>query len=270
MHPIVTFLSDFGRDDWFVGVVHGVIAEACPAARVIDLSHDVAPGDVARAAFILEAAASDFPAGTIHLVVVDPGVGTGRRALAVRAGGHLYVGPDNGVLEWALAQAGAEVVALTEHRHFRHPVSRTFHGRDIFGPVAGHLAAGVAFASLGPAVTDPVRLPRSEPGFVDGVLRGRVVFVDHFGNALTNLTVAEIERAFPAVAEAALEVRVHSKRVAGITRSYGDAAIGTLVAVLGSSGRIELAEVGGSAASRWGIGPGDRVEVALRGTGGEG
>ncbi|MEO5616831.1 MAG: SAM-dependent chlorinase/fluorinase [Candidatus Eisenbacteria bacterium] len=259
--PTITFLSDFGHEDWFVGVVHGVVGEVCPQVRIVDLTHQVAPGDVTRAAFILEAAAPDFPAGTIHLVVVDPGVGTERRALAVRAHGQLFVGPDNGVLDWALTDPAAEMRALSEPRYFRHPVSRTFHGRDVFGPVAAHLASGAAFESLGPVVADPMRLPRPEPEFMGSVLRGRVVFVDRFGNALTNLTGPTLERAFPGVAESALEVRIYSRRVPGITRSYGDAPIGTLIAILGSSGRLELAEVGGSASSRWGIGPGDQVEV---------
>jgi S-adenosyl-L-methionine hydrolase (adenosine-forming) len=259
--PIVTFVSDFGRDDWFVGVVHGSIAARCPSARVIDLAHDVPPGDVERAAFIVEAAAPDFPAGTVHLVVVDPGVGTARRALGVSASGHFHVGPDNGVLDWALGLAGAEARSLEEPRYFRHPVSRTFHGRDVFGPVAGHLAGGAAFSSVGPIVKDPVRLSAHGPVFEDGALRGRVVFVDRFGNAITDLTVEALTTAFPRVAESSLEVRFHSKKLSGVTRSYGDAPLGTLVAILGSSGRLELAEVGGSAASRWGLGVGDRVAV---------
>jgi len=259
--PIVTFLSDFGQEDWFVGVVHGVVKTICPAARFVDLTHLVAPGDVARGAFILEAASPDFPPGTIHVAVVDPGVGTERRALGVSARGQLFVGPDNGVLEWALSDPSAEVRALTNAALFREPVSRTFHGRDVFAPVAAHLACGVDFESLGPAARDPVRLHRALPVRTDGALRGQVVFVDHFGNALTDLTAGAILEAFPQATEAELEVRVLDRRVHGITRSYGDAEIGALVAILGSSGRIELAEVGGAAASRWGIGPGDRVEI---------
>ena len=265
--PIITFLSDFGDEDWFVGVVHGVVREICPAARLVDLTHQIVPGDVGRAAFILEAAAPDFPAGTLHMAVVDPGVGTARRALGVRARGQCFVGPDNGVLEWALADRAAEVRVLTEERYFRAPVSRTFHGRDVFAPVAAHLANGVPFEAFGPSIADPLRLSRPEPALESGVLRGAIVFVDRFGNALTNLTTSALREAFTEVPEAALEVRVHSRRVQGITRSYGDAPIGTLVAILGSSGRLELAEVGGSAAIRWGIGPGDRVEVS-RATGG--
>jgi len=262
--PIVTFLSDFGQADWFVGVVHGVVATICPAARMVDLSHQVAPGDVARGAFILEAAAPDFPPGTIHVAVIDPGVGTERRALGVRARGQVFVGPDNGVLEWALADPAAEVRVLANSQLFREPVSRTFHGRDVFAPVAAHLACGADFTSLGPAARDQVRLARPATRHADGALRGCVVFIDHFGNALTDLTAAAIAEAFPATTESDLDVRVLDRRVRGITRSYGDAPIGTLVAILGSSGRLELAEVGGAASSRWGIGPGDQVEVRPR------
>lgn len=262
--PILTFTSDFGADDWFVGVVHGVVLQICPAAHIVDLTHTIPPGDVARAAFVLEAATPDFAPGTLHIAVVDPGVGTDRRALAVRARGQIFVGPDNGVLECALQDPAAEVRALTEARLFREPLSRTFHGRDVFAPVAAHLACGAAFESVGPLVSDPVRLSRKPVAMDAGVLRGAVVFVDRFGNALTNLTSEELARAFPHVSETSLEVRIHEKRIAGVSRSYGDAAIGTLVAILGSSGRLELAEVGGHAASRWGIGTGDRVSVARR------
>src|SRR5437762_2112916 len=158
--PIITFTSDFGHQDWFVGVVHGVICEICPAARIVDLAHGIPPGDVTRAAFVLEAASPDFPPGTIHLAVVDPGVGTARRALAVRARGQLFVGPDNGVLDWALRAPEPLIHQLTDAHYFRQPVSRTFHGRDVFAPVAAHLARGVAVESLGPRIADPVRLER--------------------------------------------------------------------------------------------------------------
>ncbi len=263
--PIVTFVSDFGRDDWFVGVVHGVLASGCPDARVVDLTHEIPPGNVERGAFVLEAASGDFPPGTVHLAVVDPGVGTARRALAVAAHGQTFVGPDNGLLEWAFADPRAEAHALTNERHFRTPLSRTFHGRDVFAPVAAGLACGAPLAEFGPRITDPVRLARHAPVELPGGLQGCVVFVDRFGNALTNLTAAALERAFPGVPETSLEVRVHDRRIAGVSRSYGDAAIGTLVAILGSSGRLELAQVGGHAAERWGIGERDRVTIVRAG-----
>lgn len=264
--PIVTFLSDFGLQDWFVAVVHGVIHPIAPEAHVVDLTHAIAPGDVTRAAFVLEAAAPDFPAGTVHLVVVDPGVGTARRALAVSARGQFFVGPDNGLLEWALAAPGAVAHALTDERWFRHPVSRTFHGRDVFAPVAAHLAAGVPIERFGPRIEDSVRLPAPPVIERAGELEGRIVFVDRFGNVLTNLTAQAIEHAFGAdTPGSALEVDVFGRAVQGLAQSYGDAPVGTVLAILGSSGRLEIAQVGGHAADRLGIGERDPVVVRRRG-----
>lgn len=256
---IITFTSDFGLQDWFVGVVHGVLHEVCEDARIVDLTHDVPPGHVARAGFVLEAAARDFPEHTIHLAVVDPGVGTSRRALAVRAHGHLFVGPDNGLLEWAFCDPEAEVHALTEPRWFRHPVSRTFHGRDVFAPVAGHLGCGVALDAFGPRITDPVRLPHpvTQPG--EAQIAGCVMFIDRFGNALTNITHDDLERAFPGVSEDRFEVHAGSRRIRGLARSYGDGPVGTVLAIIGSSGRLEVAQVGGHCAERLGIGEGDPI-----------
>jgi len=259
---IITFTSDFGHQDWFVGVVHGVLHGLCPEARVVDLAHGIPPGNLARAAFVLEAAAPDFPDGTVHLVVVDPGVGTARRALAVSARGQRFVGPDNGLLEWALAAADAEVRALTEERYLRRPVSRTFHGRDVFAPVAAQLACGLALDKVGPRVSDPVRLAAAPPRRVDEALVGRVVYVDRFGNALTNLTAERIAAEFPRVPDERLEVDVGTRTIHGLTRSYGDAPMGAIVAIMGSSGRLEIAQVGGDAADRLGLGEGDGVRVA--------
>jgi hypothetical protein len=260
--PIITFLSDFGHDDWLVGVVHGVLHERAPEAHVVDLAHAVPPGDVARGGFMLEAAAPDFPAGTVHLAVVDPGVGTDRRALAVAARGQCFVGPDNGLLEWALAAPGAEPHALTEARFFRSPVSRTFHGRDVFAPVAAALARGEQARAFGPRVADPVRLERTAPVRRGDSLVGRVLFLDRFGNALTDLTAEALAAAFGAgAADRDYEVSVVGRRIAGLARSYGDAPVGTLVAILGSSGRLEIAQVGGAAGERLGLGEGDAVTV---------
>ena len=259
--PIITFTSDFGLDDWFVGVVHGVLYDVCPAARVVDLSHAIEPGNIERAAFIIEAASPDFPVGTVHLAVVDPGVGTARRAIAVHSRGQLFVAPDNGILECALVDPDAEIRSLTEPRFFRLPVSRTFHGRDVFAPVAGHLACGVPLESMGPRVSDPVRLARAPISWADGRLEGRVMLIDRFGNALTSLTTEAIGAAFPGVPEGRLEVLLGGRHIRGIARSYGDAPIGTLVAIIGSSGRLEIAQVGGHAAQRFGFGKDDVVSI---------
>jgi hypothetical protein len=259
--PIITFTSDFGRQDWFVGVVHGILHQVCPEAHLVDLSHEIPPGHITRAAFVLEAAAPDFPPGTVHLAVVDPGVGTARRALAVAAGGQLFVGPDNGILEWALRDPAARAHVLTGARWFRQSVSRTFHARDVFAPVAAHLACGVAPERMGPAVTDAVRLPHASPEVRDGGIEGCVMFVDRFGNALTNVDATDLASAFPAAPESALEVLVLDHSILGLARAYGEHALGTVVAVVGSSGRLEIAQVGGDCATRLGIGEGDRVLV---------
>lgn len=263
-HPLITFTSDFGHEDWFVGVVHGVIHGVCPAARVVDLTHTIAPGAITHGAFTLEAAAPDFPDGTVHLAVVDPGVGTERRALAVRAHRQWFVGPDNGLLEWALADPAAEARALTEESFFRQPVSRTFHGRDVFAPVAAHLAAGVAFDRLGPVVRDPVRIKTQDVQVRGGELVGHVAHIDRFGNALTNVDAGSLARAFPGVPESHLAIEAGGRRFEGVTRSYGDAPVGTVVVVLGSSGRLEIAQVSGAAAERLGLGVGDPVVVSRR------
>jgi S-adenosylmethionine hydrolase len=263
--PIVTFLSDFGTQDWFVGVVHGVVHALAPGAQVVDLNHQVPPGNVAYGAFMLEAATPDFPPRSIHLAVVDPGVGTDRRALVVSARGQRFVGPDNGLLEWALSADDAVVHALTEERWFRRPVSRTFHGRDVFAPVAAHLALGVAMEAFGPRIADPVRLPVAHPRREGDALLGRVMFIDRFGNALTNLTSGALEEAFgPGAAADRIEVSLLDRQIRGLAGSYGDAPVGTLVSILGSSGRLEISQVGGDAAVRFGIGEGDLVAVRLR------
>ena len=263
--PIITFTSDFGLDDWFVGVVRGVLHERCPDARVVDLTHALPPGHITRGAFVLEAACHDFPAGTVHLAVVDPGVGTSRRALAVAARGQWFVGPDNGLLEWALSDPEAQVHACTEVGWFRAPVSRTFHGRDVFAPVAAHLGCGRAIAELGPRVTDPVRLARGAPSARDGALEGTIMYIDRFGNALTNITDDDLAAAFPRMGHEQLEVCAGDRCIRGLTRSYGDAPVGTLLAIVGSSGRLEVAQSGGHCAERLGIGEGDVVLVRVHG-----
>ena len=225
----------------------------------------IPPGLVERAAFVLEAACPDLPPGTVNLAVVDPGVGTERRALAVRGRGQLFVGPDNGILEWALSDPDAEVRSLTEARYFRQPVSRTFHGRDVFAPIAAALARGEPIGRLGPRVTDLVRLPLGEAVLRADALVGHVVFADRFGNALTNLTAARIAEAWGDGADdRGYEVLVLDRRIEGLSRSYGDAPVGTVVAILGSSGRLEIAQVGGAATERLGLGEGDTVTVRRR------
>jgi S-adenosylmethionine hydrolase len=258
---IVTLLTDFGTRDWFVGVVHGVLLARAPEARLVDLTHEIPPGDIELAAFVLEVTAPDFPEGTIHVAVVDPGVGTVRRALCVGARGQLFVGPDNGILEHALSAPGARVRHVREERYSRLPVSRTFHTRDIFAPAAAHLCAGGEPADLGPEIHDPVRLRRVPRQQADGHLKGHVAYIDRFGNCITDLTEAELRRAFPRHWPKAVVVGIGAHTVQGLTEAYADVPVGTLLATIGSTGRLELAQYGAHAASHIGVAVGDVVWV---------
>lgn len=258
---IITFTSDFGHSDWFVGVVHGVLHEICPAARVADLTHDIHPGRIDRGAFVIEAAAGDFAKGTVHLAVVDPGVGTDRRGLAVKAYGQYFVGPDNGLLEWAFHDPDYQAHALENEKYFREPVSRTFHGRDVFAPVAAHIGCGVPISKFGARVKDPVRLRGAPAVGADGRLVGQVMWIDRFGNALTDLRENAVRAAFPGVADEDLVVQIIDRKIRGLSRAYGDSPVGSLMALMGSSGRLEIAVVGGDVAWRYGIGAGDTLVV---------
>lgn len=254
--PIVTLLTDFGTADAFVGVMKGVILGIAPHAHLVDLTHEVPPQAVAIAAFLLETARREFPPGTVHLVVVDPGVGSARRALAVEGPRARFVAPDNGVLSPVLeAGEAAAVHALTRPEFFRHPVSRTFHGRDVFAPVAGHLANGVPLAALGPPVTDPVRLalPRPEPR-PDGGAAGEVLHVDRFGNLITNLpaALATAGRGIPLVTVAGRQIR-------GLAESYTAVPADRPGAIVGSAGTVEVFLRGGSAAALLAVGRGAPV-----------
>ena len=242
---VITLLTDFGTRDGYAGALKGVILSRFPAARLVDLAHELPPGDIAAASAALGQSAPFFPAGTVHVAVVDPGVGTARRGLAVSAGGQLYVGPDNGIFTAVLHSTGPVAAhALERRRLWREPVSPVFHGRDVFGPVAAHLAAGGALADVGPLVATEslVRLPARDPSDgLDGV-RGEVVHVDRFGNLVTNLRPPGAEEVSAATVEIA-------DRSLALSRTYGDVAPGELLALVGSSGRIEVAVSGGSAAA---------------------
>ena len=247
--PIVTLLTDFGSRDGHVGAMKGVILSRGPEARLVDLAHDVAPGDVAAASFALAAAAPHFPPGTVHVAVVDPGAGTARRGLALELGAHRYVGPDNGLFAIVLADASDAPLAaraLENPALWREPVSPVFHGRDVFAPVAAHLASGGALDAVGPALARAalVGAAASEPTWSGGALRGRVVHVDRFGNLVTNVRVAA-----GAARGASVEIE---GRTLTVVATYGDAPSGALVALVGSTGRLEIAVNGGSAAERLG------------------
>jgi S-adenosyl-L-methionine hydrolase (adenosine-forming) len=246
----ITFLTDYGLTDGFVAACHGVIAGIAPDARVVDVGHLVPAGDVRTGALVLAQTLPYFPTGSVHIGVVDPGVGTTRRAIVVSAGGHLLVGPDNGLLMWAARALGGvdEVREITAPALIRARVSRTFHGRDVFAPVAAHLALGTPVAEVGPVLTDPVWLPEPAPG--------EVLTVDHFGNVQLALSVAEVAGAD------ALRVEAHGGTYSIPLRgTFGDVPSGELVGYEDSAGLLALSVNGGDAARRLGVRAGDRVDV---------
>ena len=264
--PVIAFLTDFGEVDAYAASMKGVVLTLCPRARLVDVSHGIDPGDLVGGAVVLEEAARWMPAGTHFVVVVDPGVGTERRGIAVRAGGRLFLGPDNGVL-WPViaADARAEVREIRTAA-FRLPVvSDTFHGRDVFAPAAARLASGKRFAAVGPVVTDPVRLEGFETDRRGGTLRGQVLRVDRFGNLVTSVTSADLSAAFDDVPFPTLDIRVGGRLVDETARTYGRARPGVPFALMGSGGRLEIAVRDGSAAAALSCGRGMPVTVARRG-----
>jgi len=258
--PIVTLTTDFGTRDPWVGIMKGVILGIAPTARLVDLSHDIAAQDILEGALCLEAAAPFFPRDTIHLAVVDPGVGSARRAIAVRAGGQYYVGPDNGLLSLAFAQAPALMAAveLTAAEYRLSSLSRTFHGRDLFAPAAAHLAAGVALERFGRAVADPVRLVLPVPQREGDHVRGEVLAVDRFGNLVTSLRGEDLS----GLVSSALVVEIGEVRLGAPLSAYADAPPGGLGAIMGSTGRLEIFARDGSAHAMLGRGRG--APVVLR------
>lgn len=259
---IVTLLTDFGTADYFVGALKGAVLASNPEARIVDITHEVPPYDVEAGAFTLRAAFETFPEGTVHVAVVDPGVGSARRAIAVEGRGHTFVGPDNGLFGYVYERTGPfRVFQLTNRNFFRREVSPTFHGRDIFAPVAGALSRGVRVEELGPEVFDFVRLPSAAvEKTADGTLVGAVIHVDRFGNLVTNITAEELSA--ESVASGA-RFRIGGHEVRRFRRFFAEDAegAGEPFAVWGSAGLLEIAVFRGSAARVLGVGRGDKVEV---------
>jgi S-adenosylmethionine hydrolase len=237
--PPIALLTDFGLSDPYVGIMKGVIVSCAPGVPILDITHSVGPQDVRQGALLLDAAWRWFPEGTVFVCVVDPGVGTARRAVVVASADRLFVGPDNGLFGLLPAPVTREITApwgLAAR-------SRTFHGRDLFAPVAARLATGAPFREVGPLVSDPVPTALPEPD-ADG---GEVIWIDHYGNCITNL---------PPRDSGAVEV---GEQVLPVHQAYGDVSEGAALALTGSTDRLEVAVRGGSAARELGIGLGTRV-----------
>lgn len=260
----ITLLTDFGSRDGYPAMMKGVILGIAPRAQIVDITHEVAPQDVREGAFTLARCTPWFPPGSVHVAVVDPGVGSMRRALAARLGEQFFVAPDNGLISLVYQQAvqnnaGVEMVQLDRPRFWLPQISRSFHGRDVFAPVAAHLANGAVLNELGSPLNAPVLLPIAQPVPTSTGWRGEVIHIDHFGNLACNLR----QQHLAGLAQPVLKVAKHS---APLVQAYADAQPGELITLLDSAGWLSLALVNGSAAHALGVKLGDGVELGDAGT----
>jgi len=259
MRKVIALLTDFGLEDNFVGIMKGVILRINPAARLVDLSHAIEPQNIREGALALQSAYRYFPRGTIFLAVVDPGVGSARAALIVKSKGYLFLGPDNGILAPVISDEGkVDVYSIANDRYFLKPVSRTFHGRDVFAPVAAHLSLGRHPRQFGRRLHNYRRLPIPEPR-VDrgkGSISGEVIDVDRFGNLLTNIRETDLKPS-----RGKIVAVVKGRTIQGLSLSYAHAKRGELLAVIGSKGYLEISRNLGSAKDLLRTGIGQTVVV---------
>lgn len=262
MRPVIALLTDFGTRDHYAGTMKGVMLGICPDATLVDITHDVPPHDLLAGALELAAAFKYFPAGTIFTAVVDPGVGSGRRAVAVETADYRFVAPDNGVLTLALRDAPPKkIVELTERRYARPTVSKTFEGRDRFAPAAAWLAKGIQLSALGRPVADIQRLDVPAPEAAEHQITGVVLRVDRFGNLVTNIDRKLVERLAQG-GTVAIEAAGH--RIERLVATYAELPAGSVGALFGSTDHLELAAPSTSAAERLGITRGAMVVVTRR------
>ncbi|MFO0753388.1 MAG: SAM-dependent chlorinase/fluorinase [Thermodesulfovibrionales bacterium] len=254
MSPLITLTTDFGYKDPFVGEMKGVILSINPQVVPVDITHDIDPQDIQEGALLIGESHRYFPKGSIHVVVVDPGVGSGRRAVIVEAGGHFFVGPDNGVFSAVLSSPeSARIIHIVEEKYVLALRSPTFQGRDVFGPAAAWLSRGVALEEFGPRIADPVRIALSQPRREGGRIIGEVIHIDRFGNAVTNIRRSDLE-----ACGGLLDAEVKGIPAARV-QHYAQAGENSLHCLVNSSGRLEFFVNRGDAAERYGIGKGDRV-----------
>ena len=257
---LITLTTDFGLSDHFAGVMKGVIAGIAPSARVIDITHGVAPFNIVEGAFTISDAWRYFPAGAIHVVVVDPGVGSARRPLLAEAGGHFFIAPDNGVLSMVLASAPHKVRAISNSKFMLPDISRTFHGRDVFAPAAAHLAQGANPALFGKLIHDCILVdPAANSRLAVNAWRGTILKADRFGNLITSFPVAE----FAAVAARPFEMRAGRRKIQRLAQHYAETGMGELFVIAGSAGYFEIAAREASAAGLLKCGAGATVELEL-------
>lgn len=257
---IITLLTDFGLQDGYPGIMKGVILQISPRVKIVDLTHLISPQNILEGAVALSRSYRYFPHGTIHVAVIDPGVGTSRRPIALHVGEHFFIGPDNGLFTPILAEARdhswpIEIRHLSQSKFWLPDRSNVFHGRDVFAPVAAHLAAGVPFSELGDLIDDPLTMDFPVPQVRQDHIIGCVIAIDHFGNLSTNILDAHLAR-FKNVLIRVGEIEIH-----GMVSTFGDASPGELVAMIGTDHDLCVAVVNGNAASQFNIGIGTEVSV---------
>lgn len=257
---IITLTTDFGHLDHFVGTMKGVIKSIAPGADIVDICHEVSAFDVTEGAFVLAQAYRYFPKNTIHVAVVDPGVGSERRAIVAQGAGQTFLAPDNGVLSLILEKEKCAVREITADRYFLKSVSQTFHGRDVFAPAAAHLAKGVPVSRLGKPVKDALRMALATVHRTGKrTWSGAILKIDRFGNLITSLPTAD----FPAISERLFELAVGLDKATLLVNSYSQAPMGELFVIAGSAGYLEVGIKQGSAANRLKVGCGAPVELTF-------
>jgi S-adenosylmethionine hydrolase len=257
---VITLTTDFGSGDYEAGVLKGVIWKIAPKVHIADLSHDITPHYVLEAALLLWRIARFFPDGTIHVAVIDPGVGTARRGIAAQLGTQYFVGPDNGLVSLLLdqaeqAQQAIKFIQLDRPQYWLPEVTHVFHGRDIFAPAAAHLAAGISLDQLGAQINDPIRIEIPRPQPVSSGWQGQVIHIDHFGNLGTNLNVHHLHN------DKEVIVKIKGEQINGLVTTFGERPVGELIALIDSSGSLAISVVNGSAAKLLKADVGDKIEV---------
>jgi S-adenosylmethionine hydrolase len=258
--PILTLTTDFGLSDHYVASMKGVILNLCPQAQIVDISHDVKPFEISEAAYLIAQAYSSFPRKTVHVVVVDPGVGTARRPILMEAAGQRFVAPDNGALAMIYSRETHKIRLISNAKYFRQPVSRTFHGRDIFAPVAAHVAAGEPPSRMGKVIQDYLRPVFEKPQRTGKrTWVGRILKIDRFGNVVTNFQASE----FPDLERRSFSLLLGPRQVVVMAHTYAECAAGELFLIEGSSGYLEISVGQASAASQIGCEAGAAVELTV-------
>jgi len=254
---IITLTTDFGLSDPYVAMMKGVILSINPSARLVDVTHQIGTGSISQAALLIRETFPYFPEGTVHLTVVDPGVGSDRRLIALQAGAHFFVGPDNGLF-WPVFQdfGGAKAVHLTQPRYFLPSITRTFHGREIFAPVAAHLSLGLSLESLGPSIHDLAKLTVPQPFVKEGVLCGQIIRVDNFGNLVTNIPSRDL---LNFLESGPLRIKAGKLVIRKLSRIYADCEEGEPLALINSSNLLEIAVNLGRASEYIGLKNGEIV-----------